>query len=105
MRNEDGGWKIEDGEYKVAMITGLSAARIYRALSMRTGTLMWCWTRLAVAPGKRAAANWGPGGLLATRSQPFWWTHLMISLTGSPKANSLVAGIPAAVNSDLMVSR
>jgi hypothetical protein len=54
------------------------------ARSSKTGTLTRCWTRLAVVPRNRSARNRCPWVLIATKSQPFCFTHLTISVTGSP---------------------
>ena len=56
----------------------------YFALSRSTGTLMLCWTRLAVVPRKMSARKRCPCVLIATRSHPFCLIHLMISSEGSP---------------------
>ena len=61
-----------------------SSLTLHFARSMRTGTLRPCWTRMAVVPRTRSATNWWPCVPMATRSQPFVFTQLMISLTGSP---------------------
>jgi len=55
-----------------------------RALSSRTGTLTLCCTRMAVVPKARSANSLCPWVPMATRSQPFSLTHLVISLAGSP---------------------
>src|SRR5208337_2053538 len=66
------------------------------ARSRSTGTRILCWTWVAVVPRNKSARKRCPWVLMATRSQPFCWTHLMISLTGSPNASSASAGIPNA---------
>lgn len=55
-----------------------------RALRSRTGMLTLCWTRLAVVPRTRSATSLCPWVPMASRSQLFSLTHLMISLAGSP---------------------
>jgi Malate:quinone oxidoreductase (Mqo) len=58
--------------------------RNYSARRRRTGTPMLCRTRVAVEPRNRSAKKRCPWVLIATRSQPFSFTHLMISSAGSP---------------------
>jgi len=59
-------------------------ARAHFARNRRTGTRMLWRTLVAVAPRKRSARKRWPWVLMATRSQPFFSTHLTISVAGSP---------------------
>ena len=61
---------------------------VYFARSSKTGTPMLCRTRLAVDPKNTSARNRWPCVLMATRSHPFFSTHLMICSAGSPYASS-----------------
>ena len=54
----------------------------YFALSSSTGTLILCCTSEAVWPRNRSPSKRCPCVLMATRSQPFSWTHFTICLAG-----------------------
>ena len=70
--------------FSVAIGQRPSDADCQRARRRSTGTLMLCWTRVAVVPRNRSARNRWPCVLMATKSHPLFSTHLMIWSAGSP---------------------